>query len=365
MRAESGVIGFLPVRALLGAADTAVWPRPARAGLRLVAPEDPVCAALVDLLDEEDHVDAARRQPPDRLVLIHRERLTRSFLEVGRAWLEQVGPCRIDVIDPHLLDDGSQAFLDTLADQGEGRVDVCWGGFADARDAAPVELTPRERRIERLVGFGGRLTDEEVDFLHEQAVAYLGAGDGWTAERILRAVLRRRAAPLLLSELRMVRAMLGRPLDVDLRPPGLRRQPGPGATDGGSRGSGGGSRGGGGGSRGGGGGGGRSGSGGGGGTKPLGLRLGSGWDLLERWSGAAHQIERNAVHKALFAVVDRSVFTAYETLEDAARPREFFVRLREDLVLKLRVRDLDVFEIVYVGSVGEAPGIDLGTGRAV
>ena len=328
VRAESGVIGFLPVRALMDAGVTATWPRPARVGLKLIAPDDPACAALVN---EEARVEAARRQPADRLRFLHREQVIRSFREVGRAWLEQVGPCRIDVIDAHLLDDGSRAFLDVLVAQSDGLVAVRRAGLADAKDLVPATVTARERRIELLARTSGQLTDEEVDFLHEQAMGYLRTGDSWTAERILRAVLRRRAVPAVWDELRLACALLGRPLEADFR--SLRRwELEPGATGAGVR-------------------------------RPA-LRLDSGWDLLERWSATANQIEKNAVHKALFAVVDRTVFRTYETFEDAAQPQEFFVRLREDLVLKIRIRDVDTFGIAYVGSAGRAPGIDLGTGRA-
>ncbi|MGW4272002.1 DUF6235 family protein [Streptomyces seoulensis] len=328
VRAESGVIGFLPVRALMGAGLPSVWPRPARVGLRLVAPEDPACVVP---LDEEAGAGVVRHDPSERPWLFHRQRVVRGLREVGRAWLDQVGPCRIDVIDADLLDAGSRLFLNTLVDQSGGLVSLCRAGSADAQDVLPAAATARELRIEHLARRDTRLADAEVDFLYEQAMTYLGTGDSWTAERILRSVLRRRITPAVWDGLVLVQALLGRPLDSGARRP-HRGKPQPGLVGSGSR-------------------------------RPA-LRLDLGWDLLERWSGTASQIERNAAHKALFAIVDRTVFRTHETFEDASRPGEFFVRLREDLVLKIRTLDGDAFEIAYVGPVGEAPGIDLGTGRA-
>ena len=89
------------------------------------------------------------------------------------------------------------------------------------------------------------------------------------------------------------------------------------------------------------------------------FRLDSGWDVLERWSESAGQIEKNAVHKALFAIADRTAFADYEILDAAARSQDVFVLVRKDLVLKVRLRDLDTFEIAYVGPVANAPGLEL------
>ncbi|MFE5214900.1 MULTISPECIES: DUF6235 family protein [unclassified Streptomyces] len=328
VRAESGMIGFLPVRALMGAGVTAAWPRPARVGLKLIAPDDPASATPGD---QEGRVDAVRRLPPDRLRLFHHEHVIRSFREVGRAWLKQVGPCRIDVIDADLLDDGSREFFATLADQSEGLVDIRREELANSEEQLSATVSGRELRIDHLARSRAQLSEDEVDFLHEQALRYLGLGDSWTAERILRAVLRHRAAPSVRTQLRLACSLLGRPLEADFQ--SLRRSElDPGTQAAGAR-------------------------------RPA-FRLVAGWDLLEQWSGTANQIEKNAVHQALFAVVDRTVFRTYSTSEVTSQPQEFFVRLRQGLVLKIRIRDFDMFEIAYVGPVGETPGIDLETGRA-
>ncbi|MFM9371427.1 DUF6235 family protein [Streptomyces sp. Da 82-17] len=88
------------------------------------------------------------------------------------------------------------------------------------------------------------------------------------------------------------------------------------------------------------------------------FRLDSGWDVLEEWSRSAGQIEKNAVHKALFAVTDHTAFVDYEILDIVAESRDVFVLVRQDLVLKVRLRDLDAFEIAYVGPVAGAPGLE-------
>ncbi|NBE53772.1 DUF6235 family protein [Streptomyces boluensis] len=89
------------------------------------------------------------------------------------------------------------------------------------------------------------------------------------------------------------------------------------------------------------------------------FRLDSGWDVFEEWSQSAGQIEKNAVHKALFAIADRTAFTDYEILDVTAPTRDVFVLVRKDLVLKVHLRDLDTFAIAYVGPAAAAPGLEL------
>jgi hypothetical protein len=99
-------------------------------------------------------------------------------------------------------------------------------------------------------------------------------------------------------------------------------------------------------------------------TAPIGrwmsssFRLTSGMELLDEWSQAATQAERNMVNSALFAVVDRSVFAEYVVVDDIERTMEFFVFARNDLIVKIRVHDLSSFGIVYVGPACAAPGLD-------
>ncbi|MEO3977667.1 DUF6235 family protein [Streptomyces sp. CAU 1734] len=372
VRAERRVVGFSPVRALINTGVTAEWPRRARTGLRLIDPDDPACAADGDGPARADEPRAGDRTPP-----LHRERVVRAFRDVGRAWLDQVGPCRVDVLDAHLLDDGSRLFFETLATlTGPAGGPVAVGypeAPAGAADISTAARSERVGRIENLAGPDAELSGEEADFLYEQAVGYLRTGDGWTAERILRAILRRRPDPEVWGRLRLARAMLGRPAETGPRP----AHPGPSDSDSGGSGNG------------------RerdtaagrttgkgTGTGRSKGTEretgadtglgtaaalggpPPPLRLESGWDLLEKWSDTAGQINKNAVHKALFAIADRTAFRTYETFDDATQPRDFFVLVKDNLVLKICVRDFHAFAIAYVGPIDGAPGIDLGTGRA-
>jgi hypothetical protein len=88
------------------------------------------------------------------------------------------------------------------------------------------------------------------------------------------------------------------------------------------------------------------------------FRLTSGLEILDEWSRTATQAEKNAVSHALFAVVDRTVFTEYAVVDDHPKTMEFFVFVRNDLVVKIGVHDLGSFGIVYVGPAVGAPGLD-------
>ncbi|MCX4679715.1 DUF6235 family protein [Streptomyces sp. NBC_01433] len=359
VRAEIGTVGFSPVRALINTGATATWPRQARIGLKLVAPDDPACATDEE---EENGTVRGRAHAPDRVP--YGEWVVRSLREVARAWLDQVGPCRVDVIDAELLDDGSRLFFSALAELAElsdGLITVHCPAAGTTGSAVPVGLigpvgpvglvglvpevaSARERRIEYLATSTGRLSGEEADFLYRQALGYLGTGDGWTAERILRAVLRLRPTPAVRAKLRAACALLGRPLNPGHHAPGAEPGPAPehhppGRAPGHTP----------------------------DGAGPAGrgpLRLHSGWERVERWAETAGQIHKNAVHKALFAVADRTVFRTYETYDDATQPLDFFVPVREGLILKIHIRDLDSFEIAHVGSIDEVPGIGREIDRA-
>lgn len=88
------------------------------------------------------------------------------------------------------------------------------------------------------------------------------------------------------------------------------------------------------------------------------FRLTSGLDVLDKWSPTATQAEKNAVNRALFAVVDKTVFTEFDVVDEVEKTMEFFVFARSDLVVKIHVHDLGSFGIVYVGPATDAPGLD-------
>jgi Family of unknown function (DUF6235) len=79
------------------------------------------------------------------------------------------------------------------------------------------------------------------------------------------------------------------------------------------------------------------------------FRMDTGLDILEHWADTATQSAKNAVYKALFAVSDGSVFQVYRTVDDMQRANEYFVLIKKDLVLKIRVNCFDSFGIAYIG----------------
>ena len=85
--------------------------------------------------------------------------------------------------------------------------------------------------------------------------------------------------------------------------------------------------------------------------------------LLDQWAARAGQIQKNAAYAALFALVDGSAFRSYRILDDAHRGREFFVLVRDELVIKASVTDFDSFALIYIGPPRRAPGLHLVAGR--
>jgi hypothetical protein len=79
------------------------------------------------------------------------------------------------------------------------------------------------------------------------------------------------------------------------------------------------------------------------------LRLVAGLTVLDQWSEGALQCERNSLYKALFAVADGSVFVAYEIMVDNTKPYNFMIRVKEDLVAKIRMPRIDAFAILGIG----------------
>lgn len=90
------------------------------------------------------------------------------------------------------------------------------------------------------------------------------------------------------------------------------------------------------------------------------FRMDTGIEVLENWAEDARQSTKNAVYDALLSVTDGSVFRAYRIVDDFQRANEFFIILKKDLVLKVRVHDFDSFGVVYIGHSANAPHLDLG-----
>jgi hypothetical protein len=89
-------------------------------------------------------------------------------------------------------------------------------------------------------------------------------------------------------------------------------------------------------------------------------QLTSGWDLLTDWSETASPTRKNAVYGALFSMLDRTLFSTHQVIDDPQRPAQFFVAIKDNLVLKLRVNGLDSFDVLYVGTWEDAPGFQFG-----
>lgn len=88
------------------------------------------------------------------------------------------------------------------------------------------------------------------------------------------------------------------------------------------------------------------------------LHMGAGADVLAAWSETAGQAHRNAVYGTLFSMLDGTLLRTHQIFEDNEVANEFFVPVKDDLVLKLRINDGNSFDIVHVGSWAEAPGFD-------
>lgn len=86
------------------------------------------------------------------------------------------------------------------------------------------------------------------------------------------------------------------------------------------------------------------------------LRLSRGSWRLDRWAATAGQIQKNAAYAALFAIVDGSVFRRYVTVDDVHRGRDFFVLVRDNLVIKVSAANFEAFGLLYIGPPETAPG---------
>jgi hypothetical protein len=91
------------------------------------------------------------------------------------------------------------------------------------------------------------------------------------------------------------------------------------------------------------------------------FRLETGIDVLENWAETASQTKKNAIYRALFAMLDGTLFRTYRVIDDFQRLNEVFVIVKDDLAMKIRVNSVDSFDIVAIGPCGQAA--DLHTGR--
>jgi hypothetical protein len=83
--------------------------------------------------------------------------------------------------------------------------------------------------------------------------------------------------------------------------------------------------------------------------------------VLDRWAQAASQSKKNALYKALFAMQDGSLFRTYRVIDDFQQTNELYVLVKDDLVMKIRINGLDVYDIVAIGP--RANTVDAQTGR--
>ncbi len=79
------------------------------------------------------------------------------------------------------------------------------------------------------------------------------------------------------------------------------------------------------------------------------FRLETGIEVLADWSDTAQEAHKEAVHAALFAMLDGTLFNTYRIVDDYQRPNELFVIVLDDLVMKIRVNCFDSFGIVHIG----------------
>jgi hypothetical protein len=86
------------------------------------------------------------------------------------------------------------------------------------------------------------------------------------------------------------------------------------------------------------------------------FRLETGLDVLDDWTESASQTQKNAVHKALFSMVDGTLFRTYRVIDDYKRPSELFVVVKDNLVMKIRINCFDSFGIVHIGLPSESAG---------
>jgi hypothetical protein len=78
-------------------------------------------------------------------------------------------------------------------------------------------------------------------------------------------------------------------------------------------------------------------------------RMESGFDVLDAWSVTASPSRKNAVYRALFAMQDGSLYRTYRIVDDFQRANEMSVVVKDDLMMKIRVKSFDAFDVVSIG----------------
>lgn len=79
------------------------------------------------------------------------------------------------------------------------------------------------------------------------------------------------------------------------------------------------------------------------------FRMETGVEVLAEWAETARQSDLNAIYKALFAMLDGSLFRTYRIVDDFQRANELYVIVKDDLVLKIRINCFDSFGVVAIG----------------
>jgi hypothetical protein len=93
------------------------------------------------------------------------------------------------------------------------------------------------------------------------------------------------------------------------------------------------------------------------------FRMEDGFDVLEEWGETAGQSRKNAIYKALFALQDGTLFRSYRVIDDFQKANEVFVIVKDDLVMKIRIKSVDAFDIVAIGRCGHTNDLQNGKWR--
>jgi hypothetical protein len=86
------------------------------------------------------------------------------------------------------------------------------------------------------------------------------------------------------------------------------------------------------------------------------FRMENGFDALEEWGETASQTQKNAVYKALFAMLDGTLFRTYRVVDDFQKANEVYVIVRDTLAMKLRIKSVDAFDVLAIGPCDDMTG---------